>query len=66
MLNKLKHVKGAVVMEEDSLREMIHELCGVFWGQQQLPLVGLGHAVTLEAILAPKQNKTTIKLFYID
>lgn len=42
-------------MVTDSLGEVVHELGGVLRGQQQLPLVGLGHAVTLEAILSHKQ-----------
>lgn len=38
------------------LREVIHELLRVFRSQQQLPLVGLRHAMTFEAILENKNK----------
>lgn len=46
-------------MVTDSLREVVHELGGVLRGQQQLPLVGLGHAVALEAILCSTNRTET-------
>lgn len=42
--------------EGNLLGEIVHEPVGVLRGQQQLPLVGLGHAVTLKAILKTKHK----------
>lgn len=40
------------------LGEVVHEPVGVLRGEQQLPLVGLRHAVTLEAVLSTRETNT--------